>query len=169
MDMMIVRRGTPPPPPPTIYGVEWNQGASSPALTRLDDAEGLTVGTPTAGSAIASDFDSVYPWSDIKRCNLADNGTVNHYYGEALYEDAGSNGQVMVEIPKFYYKSEKDGSIFRWWISETQVDGFKIHPAFISDGVEKDRIYFSAYEGCSLFQLYSWLLVEQEHLMLQAR
>ncbi len=74
----------------------------------------------------------------------------------------GTKVQVMVEQPKFYYKVvplqlEKiaDGIGFhmrkaRYYVSDTKKDGFKLHPAFISNGVEKQKIYLSAYEG-SLF------------------
>ena len=129
----------------TIVGLEWNQGTDS--YQRLDNAEGLTVGASVGGQPIQSDFDNIYPWSDMRRCNLADNGTVNAYHGDPLYAENGSNGQVMVEIPKFWYKSEKVGSVYRWWIADKPTDGFKVHPAFISNGIEKDKFYFSAYEG----------------------
>lgn len=67
--------------------------------------------------------------------------------------------QVMVEQPKFYYKVvplklEKvvDGKGFhmrkaRYYVSDTKKAGFKLHPAFIHDGKEKNFIYLSAYEG----------------------
>ena len=57
-----------------------------------------------ATDMVQADFDEVGPWSRMKRCNLADDGTVNAYYGDNGYIENGSNGQVMVEIPKFYYK-----------------------------------------------------------------
>ena len=34
-----------------------------------------------------------------------------------------------------------------YFVSHQQLPGFKLHPAFIVDGVEKDAIYMSAYEG----------------------
>ena len=73
---------------------------------------------------------------------------------------AGTKVQVMVEQPKFYYKVvplelEKiaGGKGFhmrkvRYYVSDTKKEGFKLHPAFIQDGVEKNFIYLSAYEGC---------------------
>ena len=95
----------------------------------------------------------------MRRCNLADDGTVNAYYGDASYVEDGSNGQVMVEIKKVYYKMnpvklEKASSGYGYhirkadyFVSHQQLPGFKLHPAFIVDGVEKDAIYMSAYEG----------------------
>ena len=53
--------------------------------------------TPGAG------FDDVKAFGGRKRCNLTDGGKVIAYYGDAGYSENGSNGQVMVEQPKFYY------------------------------------------------------------------
>lgn len=65
----------------------------------------------------------------------------------------------MVEQPKFYYKvvpleleKVEGGKGFhmrkvRYYVSDTKKAGFKLHPAFIQDGVEKNVIYLSAYEG----------------------
>jgi len=39
-----------------------------------------------------------------KRCNVADDGTITAFYGESNYREDGSNGQVMVYQPKFYYR-----------------------------------------------------------------
>ena len=118
--------------------------------TRLSGAIGKTYG---------SDFDSFPVYNSMRRCNLADDGTVNAYYGDTSYVEDGSNGQVMVEIKKVYYKMnpvklEKASSGYGYhirkadyFVSHQQLPGFKLHPAFIVDGVEKDAIYMSAYEG----------------------
>ena len=49
-------------------------------------------------------FNGIKAFGGRKRCNLSDAGVVNAYYGDAGYIEDGSNGQVMVEQPKFYYK-----------------------------------------------------------------
>ena len=131
------------------FGLQWNQTQNTYA--RLDDSVGmvanamsLTVYDPV------NDFDNVMPWSGIRRCNLADNGMVNAYFGDVGFVDDGSNGQVMVQIPKFWYKSELDTTgdrIFRWWISGEEIAGYKVHPAFVRNGVEKDYVYIGAYEA----------------------
>ena len=66
----------------------------------------------------------------------------------------------MVEQPKFYYKiepvelvkgsreNEYSTSKMRYYVSDYQHEGFKVHPAFIVNGVEKDKIYVSAYDAC---------------------
>ena len=77
---------------------------------------------------------------------------------------AGTIVQVMVEQPRFYYKvvpldleiqdeGEDHGHLIRkarYYISDEPETDFKLHPAFIRNGVEHDVIYKSAYEG-SLF------------------
>src|SRR5690606_25276258 len=127
-----------------IYGLEWNQTLDT--YQRLDDAVGMVA--ITQGQ---NDFSSVYPWSEMKRCNLDDNGVVQAYFGDPTYADDGSNGQVMVQIPKFWYRTEmiveNEEKKYRWWIADAPVEGFKLHPAFSRDGVEKDYIYIGAYEG----------------------
>ena len=131
-----------------IYGVEVD--FKNKKFTRLAGAVSMTPGAA---------FDAVKAFGGRKRCNVADDGTVNAYYGEAGYSETGSNGQVMVEQPKFYYKvvpleleKVEGGKGFhmrkvRYYVSDTKKAGFKLHPAFIQDGVEKNFIYLSAYEG----------------------
>jgi len=136
------------PTPFPIYGVEVD--FANRTFTRLAGAVGKTPGT---------DFDSILAFGGRRRCNLADDGTVNAYFGDAGYIEDGSNGQVMVEQPKFYYKVVPlqlepitDGIGYhlrkaRYYVSDTPKVGFKVHPAFIRNGVVKDKIYLSAYEG----------------------
>ena len=131
-----------------IYGVEVD--FKNKKFTRLAGAVSMTPGAA---------FDAVKAFGGRKRCNVANDGTVNAYYGEAGYSETGSNGQVMVEQPKFYYKvvplelEKVEGSKgfhmrkVRYYVSDTKKAGFKLHPAFIQDGVEKNFIYLSAYEG----------------------
>jgi len=59
----------------------------------------------------------------------------------------GSDGQVMVEYPKFYFKYNKIGTVHEWRISEIPLPGFEVYPAFIVDGQVKEFRYFGAYEG----------------------
>jgi hypothetical protein len=121
---------------PKVVGLQWNQ--STDTYARLEDASGKE----------RSYFDSIYPWAGIKRCILNDSGQVVAYYGDVNYVENGSTGQVMVRIPKFYYLAKKIDSIYRWYISPKPQPLFNVHPAFIRDGIEKDCIYMSAYEGC---------------------
>ena len=59
----------------------------------------------------------------------------------------GGDGQVMVEIPVFYYRYGYSGTTHTWEISPIPLDGFSIHPAFIKNGKFVRRRYMSAYEG----------------------
>ena len=56
------------------------------------------------GKSGGSDFNSFPTYAGMRRCNLSDSGVVNAYYGDNNFIEDGSNGQVMVEIPRFYYK-----------------------------------------------------------------
>lgn len=131
-----------------IYGVEVD--FSNRKVTRIAGNESLNAG---------ADFDSVKPWQR-KRCNLADDGTVNAYRGDGSYKEDGSNGMVMVEQPVFYVKtvpvkakpatSGKGTEIVkaRYYISPNPKVGFKAPEAFYDEnGILQDKIYLSAYEG----------------------
>lgn len=93
----------------------------------------------------------------MKRCLLLDNGTVNYYLdptdstkkadGTAATL-TGADGQVMVEIPKFYTKRVVEGTITTWYIADTALSGYAVHPAFVKDGVEVNYRYYSAYDAC---------------------
>ena len=120
--------------------------------TRIAGAKNLTAG---------ADFDKFSMYSGRKRCNVSDGGTINAYYGDEGYTEDGSNGQVMVYQPKFYYlvcpleyDRQETGYGYHlrkanYYISETQRAGFKLHPAFYDkNGNEVDYILMSAYEGC---------------------
>ena len=71
---------------------------------------------------------------------------------------SGTIVQVMVEQPKFYYKvvpllvekTANGGGIarkIRYYVSDTPKAGFKVHPAFIENGKENEKIYLAAFEG----------------------
>lgn len=138
-----------------IYGLEAD--FENNKFIRLAGAVGKNPG---------ADFDSIHAFGGRRRCCILSNGIVTAYYGDDNFDEDGwdesinSFVQVMVEQPKFYYKvvplkTEKiDGTEgyhlrkARYYISDTPKSGFKIHPAFIRNGIETDRIYLSAYEGC---------------------
>jgi len=113
------------------YGVEWDTTNSDPAVTRI-------------GSLFLHNILPIH--YKMKGCVLQDNGTVNYYLngndwakqtdGTASVLD-GTDGQVMVEIPAFYWKFETDGDTRRVKISEYAIAGFTAVPA----------MYVSAYEA----------------------
>lgn len=124
---------------------------------RLAGAVGLSQG---------SDFNKFTMYGGRKRCNVLDDGTIVAYYGDEGYTEDGSNGQVMVFQPKFYYKvvplkleKNNDSNIgyhlrkVNYYVSSKPKTGFKLHPAFYDEnGNEIDYILFSADEG-SMFDV----------------
>ena len=56
-------------------------------------------------------------------------------------------GQVMVQIPAFWYKYGYAGTSHTWEISLTPLTGFTIHHAFVKNGEIVDYRYIGAYEG----------------------
>lgn len=134
-----------------IYGVEVD--FVNKRFTRLSGAVNRTPG---------EGFDSINAFGGRKRCNIADDGTVTAYYGDSGYTTTGKNAagtpvQVMVEQPKFYYKvvpmvlekGVKGTKIrkARYYVSDTLKPGFKVHPAFVDNGVVNPYIYLAAFEG----------------------
>lgn len=132
----------------STYGVEVDY--ANRKITRIAGNENLSAG---------ADFDNLKPWQR-KRCNLADDGTVNAYRGDSGYKEDGSNGMVMVEQPIFYVKtvpiktkpatSGKGVEVVkaRYYISPTPKVGFKAPEVFKDEnGILQDKIYLSAFEG----------------------
>lgn len=136
-----------------IYGVTFNNDDTSSVCQRVGNAVGLktdyVVGNNFQNGG-KNDFDSIFPWCDIRRCNLtvnADGKKTITYEGETGFALDGSNGNVMVEIPKFYsYREARNGTEI-WAITGEPKSGFTVEPAFISsDGKELDYIYVGAYQ-----------------------
>lgn len=53
---------------------------------------------------MGNDFNDYVMYGGRMRCNVSDNGTITAFYGDSNYRDDGSNGQVMIYQPKFYYQ-----------------------------------------------------------------
>ena len=53
---------------------------------------------------MGEDFNQFLMYGGRIKCNVADDGTINAFYGENGYTEDGSNGQVMIYQPKFYYR-----------------------------------------------------------------
>lgn len=75
-----------------VFGVQVDY--KNKTFTRLAGAVGKTAG---------ADFDQFAPFGGRRRCNVADDGTIVAWQGDADYAEDGSMGQVMVYQPKFYY------------------------------------------------------------------
>lgn len=92
----------------------------------------------------------------MKRCVLNANGTVNYYLhptNSNFKVDGtpavltGADGNVMVQVPKFYVKIETVGNVDKYSISLTPDVGYVVHPWFVKAGVEVDYRYYRAYTG----------------------
>lgn len=94
-----------------IYGIERDITSSSPYWTRTHFAKSLSATASDGYIPGHSDFDNIYPWSEMKRTKM------------------GSN--TMVKIPKFYYRRYRDGYLEKTEhieICPYYVPGFSKHP-----------------------------------------
>lgn len=139
-----------------IFGVEFDLTSNSTKGKRVGNAEGLfndyVVGSDYQLNNGVNDFDEIYPWCDMRRCNVkfVDGVKVVTYDDEDDFALDGSNGEVMVEIPKFYSYRKRIGDKETWAISGEPKAEFEVEPAFIVNGEEKDYIYVSCYEASAL-------------------
>ena len=131
------------------YGVRWHKNQSSPTLERLYDSADFTFSATNGSTAGSSDFDSKPIYKDIKCCNVQ-NGAVTAYEGEAGFTRDGTNGDVCVEIPKFYYQVTDTTDYRDFVISDGPLDGFLVAPRHSACGDYPnglDKIYVGAYEA----------------------
>jgi hypothetical protein len=135
-----------------IY-TDYDDSSSQLGVTNTQDAIDTLAGT-TADVIWGTSSDSfsrktynsgVTPVHEgMRRCVLNSNGTVNYYLhsdDSTLKADGspanldGTDGQVMVEVPKFYVRvaTAAYGKVIRE-ISEVPRSGFVLHPAFAKGG-----------------------------------
>lgn len=126
----------------SIVGIEWDSSNSSPTLKYID----------SAGSEISKpDFDTLFVWGNIWRCNYYPS-TGEIVYGNNARGDGliltDSTIPVLVRIPCFYVKVETDGSLRRWYFSPTPQTGFVAHYWFHQRGGGiTPEIFIGAYEA----------------------
>lgn len=117
-----------------VFGISRDITKSSPSWARTDDAVGFTATASVGTVAGSSSFDNCYPWNGIVRETL-------------------STGDVMVKIPRFWYRRYRSGNVEYIKIATdaandiSSYQGFALHPAFNHANVPKDRIYVGAYTG----------------------
>lgn len=115
---------------PNIFGIQRDITSSSLEWTRTDDAVGMSATASNGSDSGRSSFDYAMPWKGIVRETL-------------------STGDVMVKIPKFYFRRYREGNIEHIQITEKKIDGFELHPLFNNGGVEREYAYIGAYETSS--------------------
>lgn len=134
-----------------ILGVKWTKSSASSALARTDDAVDLTF-TPQriTASGIApgsSGFDTQPVYKDIRRCVVV-NGAVTAYEGEPGFSMTPDVGDVMVEIPRFYYKVTDSETELALQISNEPFEGAGISPLHRpvpGNAQGEEKAYVSAY------------------------
>lgn len=133
--------------PQNAVGLEINYADRS--FRRVYDSTNYNMG---------NDFNNFIMYKGRIRCNVDDNGSILAFYGDSAYRDDGTNGQVMVYQPKFYYQripitteNAIRGKIVRKEmiaLSPVAQVGFKLAPIFKdTNGEELDYVLLSAYEG----------------------
>lgn len=142
------------------------QALMNPSSYNTGDSVGLTIDyenksferTQDASSYTqGADFNKYSMFGGRMRCNVDNDGSITAFYGDSNYTEDGSNGQVMVYQPKFYYQrtlmstgiSARGTKIYKesLILSPTARVGFTLHPLFKSDDVELDYVLLPAYEG----------------------
>ncbi len=125
---LIPALGRAGPPPP---GITWNQPRDTWTKSTTDDLTAFL--------------------NQLTRVNMAPNGAVTAVYGDPSYAEDGTNGRVMVRIPRFWVKTTVSRpNVYNWQIAPTATEGFILHPAFYQRnhvGNPVDYIYVSAYEA----------------------
>lgn len=145
----------------TVYGVRIDRSNSNPetAVTYTDSAAGFTPSMGNNGSFTAGSWADKFPFNKIRPC-LVYNGHVAGYLNPSNYAQfengtpaditSGYGGDVMIEIPKFYYKISQDANYTYVQISDSEYDktvnGFT-DKAFSYKGEVKDKFYVGAYLG----------------------
>ena len=129
------------------YGVKWDQSADT--YERTGRNYGIAVGSSAGDVGLPIQ-------AKMRRCILSDAGEVQYYLNPndstkkvdgSAATITGPDGQVMVEIPAFYYRYQYANNAHQWDVSQYALTGFSLHPAFIKNGANVDARYVGAYEG----------------------
>ena len=120
-----------------VFGVCWNYGAQSTALSRLtktSDPNGLvnvnitTEPSPALGTgAGSSPFDSYLPWSGMEEYNIINNA-VSYKKGASGF--SRSSYDTAVYIPEYYFRIVDDATNKKryFYIADKAKSGFTKHP-----------------------------------------
>lgn len=119
-----------------VFGVCWNYGSTSTALSRLtkaNDPNGyvtnniVTEPTPAVGTGSGSSpFDSFLPWSGMEEYNIVNNA-VSYKKGTSSFN---RSNDTVVFIPEYYFKIVDDTSNSKryFYVADKAKTGFTKHP-----------------------------------------
>lgn len=134
-----------------IYGIEIDNSLPVNSVSRIADSVGLRTNYTIDRTRVYpwdNDFDNIYPWCEMRLCNvkIVDGLKIVTYADESGFTRDGSNGDVMVEIPKFYTMRRIEGSNETICISGEKKAGFEVEPVFIdANGNELNFVYCGVY------------------------
>ena len=123
-----------------VTGVMWNYNNSSSKLTRLTqntDPNNFVTNENAIPEPVAnigtqgnynSAFDNIAPWQGMTEWNVTENGEPKYVKWEKFFTTTAYD--VMVWIPKFYYKVVDDSSqkTRYYYVANYPKDGFELHP-----------------------------------------
>lgn len=132
------------------YGVKVMENNSNPntSVTYIEGAVGVTPANSTSLGGWANKF----PFDKIRIVGFKNGKVVKEIKKEdcTKYIDGTTvptDVDVMVEIPKFYYKFTNISNGYELRISNTKIEGSDCYAHKVG-GVEKDFIYIAKYLGC---------------------
>ena len=140
-----------------VYGVRIDTTDSNPE-TCCEYTDGAAGAVPASGGNGAFNGGSWlyrFPFNKIKPCLFKDGAVVGYLNPDnfAQFEngtdadiESGDAGDVMIEIPKFYYKIGRNGNYVEVKIANALMAGFTDY-AFSYKGESKDKFYIGAYLG----------------------
>lgn len=120
-----------------IYGVSWDK-SSATTLTRTDDSASFSDPNPYysgMSGTPSSPFDNLMPWAGMTKETI--------------------DGNVLVKIPKFWYKITNTSSTLTIQIANGPKDGFSVSPAHQarnSSENDRDYVYVGRYKCDSSYK-----------------
>lgn len=133
----------------SYYGISWDESQATGGYARTGALESYPTGQTLSEALLPIQ-------ATMERCVINDAGVVQYYLNPSdstkkadgsVSDLTGADGQVVVEIDKFYHRYFYSGTTHTWDISLHHRPGFNLHPAFIKNGEEVSHRYMSAYEG----------------------
>lgn len=133
------------------YGVKWN-GVDNVCTERLFDASSITLDTTnfcnhgTVNENYNNPFDDIYPWSEMKQCNVdltkyrsgnySLKECITAWYGDSNFVTEGTNEIFVGRYrPEFWHTryADEDGNIY-WVVAESEINGY-VHAKEAIDGI----------------------------------